>query len=1069
MLSWLGLPAAGMAQSSVDFNRDIRPILAENCFACHGPDEEHRVTDLRFDQAGGFEAAVDADDAESSDLYQRLISDDESMRMPPADSLKVLKPEQIELLKRWIESGARYETHWSFTAPQKLDVPHSQSNSPANPPKNPTEIVNPIDAFLLEELQARDLKFAPEADKRTLIRRVAFTLTGLPPRPTEVARFLADQSPQAYEAMVDRYLASASYGEEMARHWLDLARYGDTHGMHLDNERQMWAYRDWVVRSFNRNQPFNEFTIDQLAGDLVPEPTTDQMIATGFNRCNVTTGEGGAINEEFRYRYAVDRTNTAMQIWTGLTAECAACHDHKFDPISIKEYYSLYAFFNSAADPAMDGNALLTQPVVSTATDEQKSRIEELKIQLDQKNQALDQLAGDYQYRDPAHANPAPPTEEKELVLFDEEFPAHGTTFHLGSPTSIVSAPANVPIFSGQRSLKRKAAGLEQDVFHESSKPFAVPANGKIQTEVWLDPEDKPKAIMLQFFKDGWNHRCVWGDYDMIEWGKKDTPERVHLGELPETGRWVHLEIEAKTLGLNPGDQLKGFAFTQYGGTVYWDLLKISGHINPAKDPGRSFHAWWKTHQSNPPASLPDALKQIIVKAPVSEHASKDGAEKKADEAVNAAKKEATPDSNTETAAASPPEDQPTPEQVRQLLSHWLKYECVSAKAEFAPALEAVEKLKNELAEFEKSIPQTFVYQDLPQAQDSFVMKRGQYNSPGEKVTPNVPAFLPELKPVNPERPNRLDLAVWLLSPEHPLTSRVIVNRFWQQIFGTGLVKSSGDFGSQGESPSHPRLLDFLAFHFREKGWDVKQLVRLMVTSQAFKQQSAISPELLELDPENRLLARGTRFRLGAEQIRDNALFVSGLIRLEMGGRGVNFYQPPNVWEPVGYIDSNTRNYKQDSGPALYRRSLYTFFKRTAPPPFMGNFDGPNREQICTKRDRSNTPLQALQLMNDVQHVEAARALAERIMVEGGTEFGERLRFAYEVVLSRPPREEEVSILQSLFAALLKRYEAAPDEARKLISAGESIPRENLQAPELAALTMLANTLLNLDETLNRN
>jgi hypothetical protein len=1032
--------------AKIDFNRDIRPILAENCFACHGPDESHRATDFRLDQAGGIETAVTAGDPDASELYQRVISDDKSMRMPPLESKRELSVEQIELLRQWIEVGGQFQTHWSFVAPTKperTELPITQAN--------------PIDQFLAAELSQHGLEFSPQADKSTLIRRVAFTLTGLPPTLDELKLFFEDESPEAYETMVDRYLSSPHYGEEMARHWLDLARYGDTHGMHLDNERHMWAYRDWVVNSFNRNQRFDEFTIEQLAGDLLPNPSVDQLVATGFNRCNVTTGEGGAIDEEFRFRYAVDRTNTAMQVWTGLTAECAACHDHKFDPISAKEYYSLYAFFNSAADPAMDGNALLTMPVVSTASEEQAKQVADYRKRIAEQNLKLDAKVAALEYQDPALQQPPPPLKQVETILFDDEFPSFGRVSHLGQPTSIIPEGAGVPIFSGDFVLQRQEPGLAQDVFEGATQPFIIPQNAKLEVEVWLKSTDPPKAIMLQFFKGGWNHRAVWGDYEIIPWGAPNTSEKVHFGDLPESDRWVHLEFDATKIGLQPGDEITGFAFTQHGGAVYWDRLVIKGVSDPAQDPQKSFRAWRFANRRTPPNDLPETLKPIL--------------RRRLPALTSDVRVEINPAIDDQDQPSSPSTDRSdtnSEDEERLLLNYWLRNVCVDVKPQLASMVIEIERLEWQLKDYESSIPQTFIYRDLPNPRESYVMKRGQYNDPGDKVTPSVPAFLPPLNPKDAERPNRLDFANWLLSPEHPLTARVMVNRFWQQIFGNGLVKSSGDFGSQGEPPSHPELLDWLAIHFRESGWDVKALIRLMVTSQTFRQTVAVSPRHLELDPENRLLSRGPRMRLGAEQIRDNALFVSGLINLEMGGRGVRPYQPPNVWEPVGYIDSNTRNYKQDSGPALYRRSLYTFYKRTAPPPFMANFDAPNREQICTKRDQSNTPLQALQLMNDVQHVEAARALAER-MLKRESDFEGRIVFAYQVVLSRKPREEEVKLLEQLYDGLLKRYHATPEEAKQLISTGETLPDAKLDVSELAALTLIANTVLNLDETLNRN
>ncbi len=1012
------------AQETVSFNQHIRPILADKCLACHGRDEAKREAGLRLDTLEGAtedlgdRQAVRPGDPGASELWLRITSDDEDLRMPPAHSHKVLDPAEIDLLRKWIEQGAAWEQHWAFEPVQPVTPPQS-----AGP--------NPIDAFLLERLRTEGLQPALEADRSILIRRVSFALTGLPPSREEVRVWLDDTAPGACARMVDRYLGSVHYGEEMARHWLDLARYGDTHGLHLDNERQMWAWRDWVVRSFNRNQPFDEFTIEQLAGDRLPEPTTEQLIATGFNRCNVTTSEGGAIDDEYRFRYAVDRASTTAQVWLGLTAGCAVCHDHKFDPISQREFYSLYAFFNSAADPPMDGNALLTNPVLKLESDADRATLAGMDERIQALKAALDLQVAAVAYEDPAELQPAPEPAEVEAVWLEDEFPSGGLIHSgPGQGTVFVSAEAGEKVYSGQRALKRTDSGLSQDVWEQAPVPLVIPAAGRLFAHVFIDPENPPQSVMLQFFKGGWLHRAVWGDYDVIAWGTPHTTERVSMGELPTAGEWVRLEVPAETIGLAPGDEVTGFATTQFGGTVYWDKLGTVGVVDPANDSARSWKAWWKQVAGKTPDGLDPELVAVA---------------------------QAGPDAEVDPALRD------------RLRLHYLANICTTTRPQFAVAQAEIQKLVQERQQFFDAIPSTFVYHDLETPRDSFVMLRGQYDQPGEKVEPAVPAILPGLTHQPETLPSRLDLARWLVSDENPLTARVIVNRYWQQLFGTGLVKSSGDFGTQGELPSHPELLDWLAGRFQESGWDVKALARLIVTSEAFRRSSAVTPELLERDRENRLLARGPRLRLEAEQIRDNVLFVSGLLDPAAGGKGVRPYQPANIWEPVGYIDSNTRNYKPDSGPALYRRSLYTFFKRTAPPPFMVNFDAPNREQTCTRRERSNTPLQALQLLNDVQHVEAARNLAQRAILEGGPSAESRIRFLYESVLARAPDESELKVLSSQAEHHRVRYSAAVEDAGRLIAPGESKPAEGTDAVELATWTLVASTIFNLDETVNRN
>ena len=1015
------------ASDEVRFNRDIRPIMSDTCFKCHGPGTQK--AELRLDQR---DAALKPTESgatpivpgqpEASEIVRRLFATDPDEVMPPADSQKSLTPPQRELIKRWVEQGAKYEKHWSFEPPLKTEPPNLQAAD--------YRINNPIDAFIADRLRRAGLAMSPEAGRPTLVRRVAFALTGLPPTLKEVDDYLADTSGDAYEKMVERYLASSGYGEEMARHWLDVARYGDTHGLHLDNERQTWAYRDWVIGAFNHNLPFDQFTIEQLAGDLLPNATLEQLVATGFNRCNVTTSEGGSINEEWVFRNALDRTSTMSEAWMGLTAGCSVCHDHKFDPISQKEYYSLYAFFHSAADPAMDGNALLTQPVVKLSTSEQKQKLADLETRIAAQQKQLDQRVAELAYADPAKAEPPLPAELVEQLWFDDDFPKGGkVTASPGHPTLFVTAE-NGKVGHGERALKRSDKGLAQDVC-EGLAPLEVPAEGKLFVHVYLEESDLPESLMLQYFKGNWLHRAVWGDYEAINWGKANTTERVHMGPLPEPGKWVRLEVPTARLGLNAGDQITGFAFTQFGGTVFWDQAGIAGRNDPAGDPRRSLLAWWKQQTGKDTPGVPQDLKGAL----------KAGPEKK----VSA-------------------------EQEKKLRDYYLQYVCADTKPQLEAPAKELAALQGQRDALDKSIPATFIFRDLPQPRESFVMLRGQYNKPGDKVQPDVPAVLPPLKTAEANaRANRLDLARWLVSADHPLTSRVTVNRFWQQFFGVGLVKTSFDFGSQGELPSHPELLDWLAIHFRESGWNVKELVRLLLHSATFRQSSRATPELVRRDAENRLYARGARFRLDAEQLRDNALFTSGLINLTMGGPGVRPYQPPNIWEPVGFVGSNTANYKQDQGPALYRRGIYVFLKRTAPPPFLANFDAPNRESFCARRERSNTPLQALQLMNDVQYFEAARALGERLLREGGVTPQERIAYGYRLVLSRPPAEQETAVVSALLDKQLAKYRMHPEAAQKAISNGESKPKEGLDPAELAAYTLVANLLLNLDEAVTRN
>lgn len=839
--------APALGADEIQFNRDIRPILADACFRCHGP--AAKKGGFRLDDresatrpAKSKVAPIVPGKPGESEIIRRIFSVEAGEVMPPPTAHKTLKAEQKELLKKWISAGAPYQKHWAFEPIAKVAPPRVST-------------ANPIDSFIIGRLNTEGLSSSPEADRSTLIRRVSFALTGLPPTVAEVDAFLTDKSTDAYEKMVDRYLASPRHGEEMARHWLDLARYADTHGLHLDNERQMWLYRDWVVRAFNENMPFDRFTIEQLAGDLLPKATSDQIIATGFNRCNVSTSEGGSIDAEWIFRNAVDRTSTTMETFLAMTGGCAVCHDHKFDPITSKDFYSLYAFFYSIDGPAMDGNALLTDPTMKTPTKDQEKHLAELNARI--------------------------------------------------------------------ASLQANLSDMTKSVKYQ-------------------DPADLP-------------------------------PEATKL----------------------------------------------------ANDPVRSFKAW-RTKVAKDNKGLPKEIVALI--------------------------KQAKANSAEET----------------KLREYYLANVCAETRLTFEKFTKELAATTKERDSVNNAIPGTFIFKDLAKPRESFVMMRGQYTKPGEKVEPNTPSFLPPLAKSG-SRATRLDLAKWLVSPEHPMTARVAVNRYWQQFFGTGLVKSSGDFGIQGDLPSHPELLDYLAATFRDEGWNVRAMVRLMVTSRTFRQSSRATPDLLKRDPENRLYARGPRFRLDAEQIRDNALFVSGLMVLDMGGRGVKPYQPPRIWEPVAFTGSNTGNYVQDKGAGLYRRSLYTFIKRTAPHPYMSNFDAPNRESSCSRRERSNTPLQALQLMNDVQHFEAARKLAERILAEGGKTSEDRIRFAYRTVLAREPDAVEMDVVAKTLSRFSDRYLKDSAAASKVVRVGESPLRPGLPEPELAAYTLIANLLLNLDETVMRN
>lgn len=1009
------------AAPAIEFARDIRPILSNNCFKCHGFDEKERQADLRLDTSegatlelpSGSRAIVPGKSGESA-LVARITSQDPDEQMPPPDTNKKLTAEQIELLKRWIDEGAEYRAHWSFVAPKPVEPPAVQHEA---------QVRNPIDRFVLARLEAEKLEPSPPAERITLLRRVTLDLTGLPPTLAEIDAFIADADANAYEKVVDRLLASPRYGEHMARYWLDNARYGDTHGLHLDNERSMWPYRDWVINAFNTNLPFNQFTVEQLAGDLLPEATLQQRIATGFHRCNVSTSEGGSIDEEVLVRYAVDRVETTATVWMGLTAGCAVCHDHKYDPITQRDFYRLFAYFNAVAEKAMDGNIATPPPIIERPSDEQIFRRQELRDARAAVDQQIAAALSQVEYVEPIGAN-LTTDQPHEFVWIDDAIPEGAKPSTDNGGWQWVSQ-LDRPVFSGQRATIRRAQDVMQHYFTEAAAPLLVGAGDTLFAYVFLDPSDLPKAIMLQFHDGDWEQRALWGE-DVIPFGTAGSAGKQVVGPLPEAGKWVRLEIEAAKLGLASGAKLNGWAFTQHGGTVLWDK---AGILTRTPQPGQrwtSLAAWDAAHHGHSPTDLPGPVKEAVDK----------------------------------------PAADRTPEQTAAVRNYFFEYVYPDTQPVFDPLHQQRGDVDKRLAELESKIPRTLVMADVEQPRETFMLIRGAYDKKGDKVTAGVPASLPPLPAGAPE--NRLSLARWLVDPQHPLTARVAVNRYWQKYFGVGLVKTAEDFGSQGEWPSHPELLDWLAVEFINSGWDVKHMQKLIVTSNTYRQSSRVSPELVERDPENRLLARGPRYRVDAETVRDCALATSGLLIEQIGGPSVKPYQPAGLWEAIGFVGSNTSKFTQDHGDALYRRSMYTFWKRTCPPPSLLTFDAPSRETCTVRRSRTNTPLQALVLMNDEQYVEASRRLAERMMTEGGSSPPDRASYAFRLATARPPRTDELEVLLKTYEAQLADYRADAEAAGKLLAIGESKRNEALDQAELAAWTMVANLILNLDETVTK-
>ena len=1021
-------------QDRVDYRRQIRSLLSDRCYKCHGPDPAERQAGLRLDvrdaatqKLESGNTAIVAGNASSSSLVERIKSTDPQMKMPPESSGKSLSAAEIMLLETWVAEGAEWKDHWSLL---QINRPESPLTGPA------AESANPIDRFVRDRIAKEGLHHSPRADRITALRRITFDLTGLPPTPAELDLYLQDESSEAYEKAVDRLLQSERYGENMARYWLDAVRFGDTHGLHLDNERSLWPYRDWVIRAFNQNMPFDRFTIEQLAGDLLPDSTLDQKIASGFNRCNVSTSEGGSINEEVLVRYAVDRTEAVGTVWMGLTLGCAVCHSHKFDPISQKEFYQLYAFFGSAADAAMDGNALTPPPVMKITNSEQAAELKRLDDQAAAiKQQVVDQLA-QVTYEDPTPAGPTTDLSVPADFVWIEDATPSQAKLEGNSAWEFVGAPDH-PVHTGEKATRRQATGLSQHFFTGANPGLRVGEGDKLFAYVYLDPANPPREVMLQWNDGSWDHRAAWGE-DVIPWGAAGTPSRVAMGPLPPLGEWVRLEVEAAKVGLNPGSTINGWAFTQHDGICYWDHAGIVTRT-PQGDAGfESLAIWEAFERSQSKSNIPGDVQAAI----------------KVEDA------------------------QRTDEQRRLSRNYFFENIYPKTRPQFAALQQQLAATVKQRADFENAVPTTMVMAELPQPRETFVLVRGAYDKRGEAVTADVPAVFPRL-PVG-ATPNRLALAQWLVAPNHPLTARVIVNRFWQQYFGRGIVRTSEDFGAQGELPSHPELLDWLASEFIQSGWNVKALQKLILMSETYRQASNVSSELLQHDPENILLARGPRFRLDGEVIRDTALAVSGLLVEKQGGRSVRPYQPEGIWEAVAFQGSTTQNFKPDSGEGLYRRSLYTFWKRTSPPPSLTTFDAPSRENCTVRRPRTNTPLQALVLMNDKQFVEAARKLAERALQnsedstanaatdDDPTRWDQPIRYAFRCATSRLPTNDELFVLRGFVQTQYARFAATPDAANQLLSVGDAPRDERYNANQLAALTMGANLILNLDEAVTK-
>ncbi len=937
-------PAQRAAKNAkkIDFNKDVRPILSENCFKCHGPDAKFVKGDLRLsdekdakkDRDGEF--AILPGKAKDSLIIKRALTKEKFAQMPPPDSgLPRLTAEQIKILSEWINQGGKYEKHWALVPPKMIGLPSI---------KNPKWVRNDIDRFVLAKLEEKGLKPAPEADRATLLRRASLALTGLDPTTDELNEYLGDAAPGSYERAVERMLASQRYGEHEARYWLDAVRYGDTHGLHLDNERSIYPYRDWVVNAFNKDLPFDKFTLWQLAGDMLPNPTREMKVATGYIRMNPTTNEGGSIEEEVLVRNTFDRVDTTSTVFLGLSVGCAKCHDHKYDPISQKDYYGMYAFFNSTKDSPFDGNDLLPPPVIADPTPAQEAKLAAVQSRMTQLEQIID--AGQARTWLATNAPPLVKTTDWEICgpfkrgSFEEAFNSD-EKLDQWRPIKITPGVAVQAINANQ-------------------------ANAYFRTKLVSDRE--------QLFEFGVS---------------SDDGVRVWIN-----GKLVHSNFVSR--GITQGvDAVK--AQLRKGENEL--LIKVAN------------------------GSGPDGLMVTM-----------------GSEAVN---------------------------RIDAALKGTEPIKVVQAFLQYGPETKECVEYRKLIAEkifTEKAIPQTLIAEEMLKPRPAFVLDRGEYDRRKEPVERNLPAVFETKLPQS----NRLGLAQWLIDEKNPLTTRVVVNRIWLQHFGTGIVKTAEDFGNQGEWPSHPELLDYLAIKFRKDGFSLKKLHRLIVTSAAFRQSSAVTSEKLQKDPENRLICRGPKFRLDAEVLRDRVLQASGLLLNRQYGPGFKPYQPAGLWEEVAQSASNTKDYVQDVDPSIYRRTLYLFWKRTSPHPVMSTFDAPTREACSVRRSITNTPLQALTTMNEPAFFEAARKFGERILTTKTTDES-RLDFAFRTALSRKPSERERTILLASLKRYQKMFSERPQDAAGVIQIGLAPIDRKQDFVDQAAWSLIASTLFNLDEFLTQH
>lgn len=1008
-------------QQKVQYNRDVRPILADHCFRCHGFDVNARKSGLRLDDrasaiqpADSGETAIVPGEPAVSHMLERIASKDEDIQMPPQDAQRRLTDREIEILRRWIAEGAEYQRHWSFEPIEMPDVPQIADTQ------------HPIDAFVAAGLQQQGLVLAPEADRATLLRRVSLDLTGLPPTIDELDHI----SDETWKQTVDRLLESPHFGERMAVDWLDAARYADTDGYFGDKPRQMWLWRDWVIDAFNRNMPYDQFTIEQLAGDLLPDATIAQKIATGFNRNHMSNDETGLIDEEFRVEYVVDRVDTTLSTWLGLTVGCAQCHDHKYDPVSQREYYQLFAFFNNVPETGLllGNNA---PPRISVVTEEQQRDLTARTAATAAAMKVLEPLKSETIL--------ALAARESELLSKLPSVPVDGVILHGTMELSLDDHWHGVGT-SLQEVSGIRGQGLKFDATQhlESELPdWSLDAPWTIG--VWLRPDGSLSCPLSRIELTG-NRRgleVLWQKGRIIvnlvnQWGTNAI--EVLTREPVAAKQWHHLVVS-----YDGASRASGLQVFIDGNAVATEVRRdtLSGTLTSSeplrigrRDDGLGYYG------------LVDELRIVSHTVSPPEVASWSRSERLRGILETSAAERTAADSEV---------------LLNDFIDHIAEPAVRNARDAFCQA-QTTER------ELQTSFPTALVMDDLSPPRMTRILERGQYDKPGEEVEPGVPTALSSWPDGAPR--NRLGFARWLMTRDNPLTARVAVNRLWKQCFGEGLVRTVNDFGTQGEPPKYPELLDFLAATFRDSGWDVKELLRLIVTSQTYRQRSQLAVRDGEIvDSENYWLARGSSFRLPMEMLRDQALASSGLLVRRIGGPSVKPYQPPGLWEDVSYNSEET--YEVDRGDGRWRRSVYTYIKRQSPPPTLLLFDGPTREKCTLRRARTNTPLQALLLLNDETYVEAARLLAQNSRAAAQTD-SDLLTRIFRSVLARHPRSDEILLLMDLLDRERQRFAAKPVAATELLSIGATPVDSKIDPMELAARTVVAHTILNLDEAITR-